>query len=861
MRWLLLGFLGVCLFGYSGLDFETIQRAKAATAVVLQSSGKEPVLGTAFCIDAQGYFVTNAHVVKDSDGDVVTLVLHPGLENQLKLEATIVKRDAKSDLALLKVEHQEPFQYLELGADDRLFETMELVALGYPFGRSLAVDADQYPAISVNTGKITALRRKEGKLVEIQTDAQVNPGNSGGPLIDQKGTVVGVITTGIRGSGVNFALPVSRLQQFLDGPVLRTAFPASVAYKDRGKKQSFRIFCDVLPGGQTPDEVRIYLGDKKRKRTITTTLKKGVYEASEPLMAGTSQGDVDLRIKLKDAVVEAMAKDTRLNSKDGKIQLSDLVFWDRESGAQTIGGDLAALTGLDSQNLTLTLAGKTFRFSFKDIDSLEVTPKAVAESVAYRVVALAGDREIGSIKGEIALTDLPQPKDAVAGHRSTAAKSKSLPTFTPELRPPQDFTGLKEIKLPSQITDVQKAGGGRYLLLRMDKLNQIAVFDVTQVKFVKYLSLPSPGTLVASGLDALFLVIPETKIIQRVNLETFKTSLTKALTLSGVVIDVGMGYASRGPLMIRTATTTGPSGQSRIHYVDPNSFQPIEGLTDLKPNRLSNFRYKADVVFSADGTVFGVRSLSLSPSGVTIGSIAGGKFNVGYEHTSAGHILPGPKGEFIYTGRDGIYSTDAVKLPNTPTDTSLFPTTSSSYFIGTVGSISNGFEDFKNYQLQLYVVGGFQPIAMLPKLPELMLGRPNNRDNQKSLRMDQYFHFIIQAEMLLTIPVERNRLVVRRLDIAKILEQSQTDYFFIDSLPVTNAVVGKRYTYQLRTKSKAGDVTYNLESAPNGMRISSKGLITWRVPSNAEEMIPVIILARDGSGQEVFHSFTIKVQP
>ena len=75
---------------------------------------------------------------------------------------------------------------------------MPLAAFGYPFGRMLAADKG-YPAVSVNTGTITALRRKEGKLSTIQLDASVNPGNSGGPVVDKKGNLIGIVVSGILG--------------------------------------------------------------------------------------------------------------------------------------------------------------------------------------------------------------------------------------------------------------------------------------------------------------------------------------------------------------------------------------------------------------------------------------------------------------------------------------------------------------------------------------------------------------------------------------------------------------------------------------------------------------------------------------
>jgi serine protease Do len=80
-----------------------------------------------------------------------------------------------------------------------LTELAEVVAFGYPFGSGLAVSKKEKPAISVNVGRITSLRQKAGELHRIQIDAALNPGNSGGPVLDKEGKVIGVVVGGVQG--------------------------------------------------------------------------------------------------------------------------------------------------------------------------------------------------------------------------------------------------------------------------------------------------------------------------------------------------------------------------------------------------------------------------------------------------------------------------------------------------------------------------------------------------------------------------------------------------------------------------------------------------------------------------------------
>ncbi len=214
-----------------------VRRCKAATALVeLRSIGS----GSGACVSADGFFVTNHHVVAGAGlGANVRLVVSPGQKAQRVLEARVVKLDEEDDLALLKADAVPDLVALPLGTDDQLVETMPITAFGYPFGRLLASD-EGYPAVSVNTGAITALRKKGGELSRIQLDASVNPGNSGGPVVDKQGNLVGIVQSGMVMARLNFAIPVSRVREFLSGPGLVLRDP-HLMFSERARPRRFEI--------------------------------------------------------------------------------------------------------------------------------------------------------------------------------------------------------------------------------------------------------------------------------------------------------------------------------------------------------------------------------------------------------------------------------------------------------------------------------------------------------------------------------------------------------------------------------------------------------------------------------------------
>jgi serine protease Do len=161
-------------------------------------------LGSGFIISADGYVVTNNHVITaDGQGEVeeITVTLTDGTE----YKAELVGKDVSSDLAVLKIERARPFPFVEFGDSSESRVGDWVIAIGQPFGLGGTVTAGIISAVYRNTGSGGAYDRY------IQTDASINRGNSGGPLFDMKGRVIGInnaIFSPSGGSvGIGFAIP------------------------------------------------------------------------------------------------------------------------------------------------------------------------------------------------------------------------------------------------------------------------------------------------------------------------------------------------------------------------------------------------------------------------------------------------------------------------------------------------------------------------------------------------------------------------------------------------------------------------------------------------------------------------------
>jgi serine protease Do len=168
-----------------------------------------PSLGTGFVISEDGYIVTNNHVV--ADVDTIKVAFNDGLE----LDAQIVGRDPKTDIALIRVETTQKLVALPLGDSASVRPGDWVVAIGNPFGLEHTVTAGIVSAKGRNIG--------QGPYDDfIQTDAAINPGNSGGPLLNLQGEVIGINTAiNPRANTIGFAVPVNMAKDIL--PALRAS--------------------------------------------------------------------------------------------------------------------------------------------------------------------------------------------------------------------------------------------------------------------------------------------------------------------------------------------------------------------------------------------------------------------------------------------------------------------------------------------------------------------------------------------------------------------------------------------------------------------------------------------------------------
>ena len=254
-------------------------------------------LGSGFIIDPAGYIVTNNHVIEDAEE--IMVLTHDNEE----LKATIVGRDEKTDLALLKVEAKHPLPAVNWGDSEVLRIGDWVMAIGNPFGLGGSVTAGIVSARQrdINSGPYDDY---------IQTDASINRGNSGGPMFNMDGEVVGINTAIFSPSGgsvgIGFAIPSN------------LAKPIIAQIKQFGKAK--RGWLGVRIQTVSPE-----LAEGLRLKDPKGALVASVTKGGPADKAGIQQGDVVLKFDGKE--ITQMRGLPRIVAETETGKVADVVLW------------------------------------------------------------------------------------------------------------------------------------------------------------------------------------------------------------------------------------------------------------------------------------------------------------------------------------------------------------------------------------------------------------------------------------------------------------------------------------------------------------------------------------------------------
>lgn len=316
---------------------------------------KQKSLGSGFLISADGYIVTNNHVVADADSIRVTL--DESVYKGEPVKAKLIGSDEETDLALLKIDVDKQLPFLKFGSSANLKIGEWLLAIGNPFGLDHSVTAGILSAKGrrINAGAFDNF---------LQTDCAINPGNSGGPLLNMKGEVIGINTAIIAsGQGIGFAVPSDLANDIIS--------------KLKGGKKISRGWLGVVI--QDVDENTAKALDMKDAHGA---LVASVQEGQPADKAGIKEGDVIVSVdgqNIKDTAELLAAIAKKAPSSDAKVTV-----W-REGAAKEFTVKLGDRSeNLSAENGIQTRDGSEAKKSEGTL-GLSVRPLTRDEAKAFKI--------------------------------------------------------------------------------------------------------------------------------------------------------------------------------------------------------------------------------------------------------------------------------------------------------------------------------------------------------------------------------------------------------------------------------------------------------------------------------------------
>jgi hypothetical protein len=524
-------------------------------------------------------------------------------------------------------------------------------------------------------------------------------------------------------------------------------------------------------------------------------------------------------------------------------------------------------------------------FSSEPVRTARAELKSVTRRPVPRGQPPAGD--LGLLKLGAVLDVDGVPRGAGKGIRPPAL---AIPPA--RLAPRAEPAAPAPLALPTdgRISDVTTGGGGRYLLLTLGDARKVAVFDVTTASFTKTIALPSPGALVAAGATKLVVALPDQKRLQIFDLATpDQAPADRPLPIDGRLKGLALGSDSEGPALLLWSHDARNFGfhplrgsfvdleTATVERVDPSAHGGAQGPLAISSSG-GSFGLEAflndrpHVRASAGGGLFGIWNSSGTPSWFFTVEAHGSRIQKLAAQEHFGYVVPGPDGRTVFTAAAG--RRDAGARPAGWTEPLGFqkwpelvlPSAQSAYYLSIGGlswiaAYSTNSQPHAVVTVSVHSAGDGARLLSLHGFEEMSGADRSESFLRDDLTIDKRFHLVPGAGLVITIPPENDRIVLRRLNLDEALVSAGCRELIVTSPPSLLARVGERLEHQMTARSKEGNLTYALAAGPGGLTIAASGRLSWAVPAGfAHDEASAVIRVGDASGQEIFQRLRIHVK-
>lgn len=432
------------------MSFNRAIEIVAPSVVGINTSGAQAQKGSGIVVHSRGYVLTNHHVVSGAKNIVVTLVYDQLIKSY---PAEVVRTEPALDLALIRItaSGREVFSPAPLGDSDRIYIGQQVVAIGNPFGLSQSASAG---IISNTRRTLTAGDKVFNDF--IQTDASINPGSSGGALVNAQAEVIGVNTaiySPVQAfTGIGFAVPINQARNVFSGFIERVRSPfsgrAAAASGAKMRQVGFPVVGDDLHMiAGTFGITRLWVGidvyplGRVVAREFKVPVRHGVlvnrvFEHSPAAKAGLERGDVIYRVNNRRVKDRDMLWSFLAGKKVGdKVKITVFRNRSRKTFSVVLEPEPPNVRALLSKTPIGDAAGETGEFGIEEISWLGIDIQPVSTGEALQEFGIDPSESgvlVGEVEGIAAIDAGLQPGDLIK--KVNRYEIKDIRTFKEVIR-------------------------------------------------------------------------------------------------------------------------------------------------------------------------------------------------------------------------------------------------------------------------------------------------------------------------------------------------------------------------------------------------------------------------------------------
>jgi len=955
----------------SSLDREhagTVDAARKATALVATSRG---ALGTAFCIDPQGLFLTldevasppsvsvsthleyetvrlsgnsptpsasvSTHVEYETLGGLsrtreersretspMVVCLNLGRPDVKQLRVRVLWRDRDSRLVLLKADSKEPLPALELASNGKVAPRMEAIALGLAsVGRIAGFVSSPTPTVRARPGRVISVREKGDRPWLFQLDTTPPQGYSGGPVLDEQGRVIGVIVVGLPGTDIHYIVPADATS----APFAAVAMdfePPPLLYRDRHTPRDWtvRVYSKAPLGNDASVEIRLGRGTSARNFPARLTGNR-VYTARVVPVALGEADPVGLTLESKPEPIRATVADRKVRVGETAVRLSELRRIESGATPNALAVDgrrfAGPVTGLDGLEVRQGRQGVVFDARRSPVVSIEC-PAPDAEPIDAEVVVKKGGNVLGRVRKALSYADPQFEADrridpatvGLADPPRRVGEPKVPMAVASVSREPKTGTATRDHsrrgvhdhgtavapegpaaplvrRLPGKIASLAVGGAGRYLLLQLEGQRRLALFDAERADLSGVVELADDDVLITANAEKGFAAYPKLRLLDRIDLKSGRVDRSAPFPLEATPKAVVAGSASVGPIfsVFHLGRFDDPLAQPVAGFLNPNTLAliaprtfrrkgendwaeapgPVLAASDFADGKPGDYRASSsgDLFCYTERIpkLYGFSQVVTSTS-TTIQygfynslTLKGDVADVFKAPNQGGGLIPAAVGRSYFKGwgRFDLAGSALASFPDPASIVAVLPAHDPSYYL-LVRSIAPHapVDNTALIVVEVYSAASDRRLFDVTGLDEM--GGPTGVE----LAPDARYHLIPAARLLVTLPPENDRLLVRRLDILRELNRLGVDEIVVTSPPAVRAVAGERFRHRVKAYAKGG-VDFERSAGPEGLSVLPAGELRWEVPQGAagQEAVAVVGI-RSASGQTVLHKVHILVR-